>query len=72
MDELRISSSVETIGEAAFAGCQRLARVVFEPEARLAKIERNAFSMCPNMKEVVLPEGLETVPVCCFWQSGLE
>ena len=28
--------------------------------------------MCPDLKKVVLSEGLETIPEDCFWQSGLE
>ena len=66
MDELRISSSVETIGEAAFAGCRRLARVVFEPEARLAKIERNAFQGCQKLEALVLPKSLREIEEGAF------
>ena len=36
------------------------------------KIEEYAFSMCQNLRVIVLPKYLQVIPSYCFWQSGVE
>lgn len=41
-------------------------------ESRLRTIESYAFCGCRSLRDIQLPDGLETIGICCFSYSGLE
>ena len=46
--------------------------IVFEAGSVLKKISNRAFDGCTNLKNIQLPDNLETIEINCFWGSGLE
>ena len=67
-----VPKSVKEIQSDAFRGCWNLKKVVFEAGSALKKIGDYAFCNCTVLKNVQLPDGLETIGTDCFWNSGLE
>lgn len=56
-----IPSSVEIIGDEAFADCTQLTIVEFEPNSNLYEIGVFAFGNCISLRDIVLPDGLKNI-----------
>ena len=57
---------MKKIEELAFLKCKSLQRVVFEEGSEFRELYGNVFSGCTSLKEVILPEGLESIGEECF------
>ena len=58
---VKISSSVLTIGESAFADCEKLKSVTFDDGSLLETVEASAFEYCRNMTNFAFPESVTTI-----------
>lgn len=63
--EIKIPSSVKTIGPSAFHGCKSLESIEI-PEG-VTKIEKDTFWGCNNLKNVKLPKSLLSIGDEAFW-----
>ena len=72
IEKIAIPKDVEEIQEHAFRECRNLKEVVFEAGSALKKIGNHAFCSCTSLRNIQLPDGLETIGYRCFEQSGLE
>ena len=61
---------LESIDDAAFAGCARIEEIVI-PET-VTEIGVQAFYACNRLKKVNIPEGIKTIPAECFRCTPLE
>jgi hypothetical protein len=61
---LRIPSTVESIGEWAFAQCSGVRAVTVPP--RVTKLGLGAFSNCTSLVRVSMPSAVKCIPECCF------
>lgn len=61
MAAIHIPSSVKNIGSRAFFGCLSLRRIIFSQDGLLAKIGDDAFSHCPDLRMVTLPESISRI-----------
>ena len=52
--------------------CNNLKEVVFEAGSALKEIGNHAFCGCTSLKHIQFPNGLETIGIHCFYESGLE
>lgn len=59
-----ISSSVESIEEAAFVGCSKLEKVCIE--AKIKEIPPYTFAGCTELREIELPESIEKIEKNAF------
>lgn len=59
-----VPSSVTTIGEAAFEGCQFIEEVELPPD--LTEISERAFYYCVALRDITLPDSIETIGVRAF------
>ena len=50
----------------AFQWCGVVTEITFEEGSKLKKIDQSAFSCCQKVKEIVLPEGVETIGADAF------
>ena len=66
MTELRIPSSVTSIGEQVFSNCSRLTGVVLP--SSLTRIERESFLGCYGLKSIVIPSSVVTIREQAFWE----
>ena len=72
---LDIPDSVHTIGEGAFQGCTSLTTFGWPAGWTTAGYKSNLdtmFHSCPNLKNVVIPEGATTIPAHVFEYSSVE
>ena len=60
LKKLVISSSVRTLGRAAFSGCERLCEVVFQPGSRLERIGEYCFAGC-SLRQLVVPRSVRQI-----------
>ena len=60
IEQVVIDSGITTIGEWAFADCDKL-RLVRMADGGVTNIGAHAFSRCYNLQNVVLPEGLKVI-----------
>lgn len=58
--EIEIPSSVKTLGNQLFNGCDSLTSVTFEKGSKLETIGNSAFSTCA-IAQITLPSGLKTI-----------
>ena len=58
LEELIIPSHIKTVGYSAFAGCEKLKKVVIEEG--ISEIE-NAFMNCGSLEEITIPNSLKTL-----------
>ena len=65
LTDVVVSEGVITISKNAFDGCTSLSNVDFE-STQLASIHGYAFQSCSSLKEIVIPEGIETLNVATF------
>ena len=66
--ELYLPSSIKTVGENAFNNCCSLEKVVFA-NGGVVTIDDGAFGVCESLKDIILPEGLESLGVDVFYKS---
>lgn len=66
LTEITIPSSVEEIGESAFANCKGLTKVVFESGPIAPKLDESLFSYCENLETVILPNNIQRLPRLIF------
>ena len=67
-----IPKGVVEIQYNSFRDCAGLREVVFEAGSVLKKIGDWAFYGCMSLRNIQLPDGLETIGIRCFKHSGLE
>ena len=72
IEKITIPKDVEEIQEHAFRECRNLKEAVFEAGSALKKIGNHELNSCTNLKNIRLPDGLETIGIGCLWYSGLE
>lgn len=61
LTEITIPSGVKTIGNFAFANCEKLSRVVFSEGSQLTSIGDNAFENCTSLTDLILPESITSI-----------
>ena len=72
IERVVIPKGVEEIEESAFWRCEGLTEVVFGDGSQLKKIGGCAFCGCTRQKNIQFPDGLETIGIGCFRNSGIE
>lgn len=70
IESVIMPDSLKVIGTCAFHACKMLNTVKFG--SGLTRICERAFSVCKNLKKVVLPDRLERMDSSAFSNSGLE
>ncbi len=69
-DELQYFTSLTTLDQNAFSGCNKLTSIKFP--SSLKTIKASAFQMCTSLKNITLPEGLEFLSGSTFvWCSEM-
>ncbi len=63
---LKLPASLQTIGENAFTACDSLTAVTFAKNAALTEIGKQAFGMCIRLKEIKLPDSVQTIGESVF------
>lgn len=66
LETVEIGKKVVTIGEGAFNTCVRLKHVYFSKNCEVTTIEKDAFSGCKNLNEVILPSQLTVIKAGTF------
>lgn len=61
-----IPKTVTEIDGRAFEDCASLGGVVFEERIMLKKLGDYAFSWCRSLRNILLPDGLESIEMSCF------
>lgn len=70
LETVILPDSVTKIENGAFDGNRNL--ISIKLPSKLTTISRNMLSRCPNLKEIELPDTVNTLEWQCFYQSGLE
>ena len=68
MEEIELPNTINTIGNAAFSGCDRLKSITI-PEG-VTEIKDNCFEVCRKMEEVVLPDSVVSIGTWAFNEVG--
>lgn len=68
--EVKIPSNIEIIGVRAFESSLLLEKINFDEKSSLKRIELDAFAFNQSLKEVRLPNGLETLDQGVFYNSN--
>jgi hypothetical protein len=66
LEEICIPSFVEVLCEGSFESCNRLRIVWFEPNSKLTRIGRKAFSKCASLESICLPSAVEVLSRSAF------
>lgn len=66
MTDIIIPNSVTYLGAGLFECCLKLTNVTFQRETKVKNIRDYAFWCCVDLKEVTLPDGIETIGDCSF------
>jgi hypothetical protein len=61
---------VTTLGESCFDGCSELQRCALS--SGLRTISKRSLAGCGALREITIPDGVETVEQAAFYQAGLE
>ena len=64
--KLVLSSSVESVGNLTFQGCQKLEYVDLSAARGLKLIGWGVFSECKALRKVILNDGLKAIRLLCF------
>ncbi len=72
LESVSIPKSVVRIGTTGFYSCAELQKVSIPSDASLKEIGASAFKLCGKLKDIVLPESLESVGSDAFVVTGLE
>ena len=70
LERIQLPSGISSIGDSAFKGCENLSTINL-PDS-ISRIGKEAFADCKKLKSVILPKKIETIPLGCFFASGLE
>ena len=70
INTLTIPDTITNIGDEAFDGCTGLTTINFSNTGNLKTIGKYAFNHCDMLKDVELPEGLESFGMGCFNYCG--
>jgi hypothetical protein len=54
-----LSRDIKTIGTGCFSSCNMLCSLFFESGSKLSRIEGKAFTDCPSLKTIVIPQSIE-------------
>ena len=65
-EDLEIPAYVTSIGDSAFWDSKELKSLTFAEGSKLKTIEKNAFTKCPNLKEIVFPDEVDTIGNVAF------
>ena len=68
---ITIPKHVQIIENRAFSSCLNLKEIIFAEGSDLKTLGFNVFDNCVNLKNLNLPENLETIKSWCFSKSGL-
>ena len=66
VESVAIPNSVVEIQDSALRDCKNLKEVVFEAGSVLKKIGNRAFYDCTSLRNILFPDGLETIGTICF------
>ncbi len=66
LTDVKFGSGITNLGEYSFYNNSALTEIEFEPAYDNLTIGEGAFSTCPLLTEVVLPDGLEAIPQSMF------
>ena len=69
IETVYIGKGVTSVGKCAFHNSPRITEVVFEEGSQLKSIHTYAFSVCPKLTTITLPEGLEVIQDSAFYNS---
>lgn len=72
LSELKIPASVESIGALAFSNMTNLSSFEFEEGSKLKSIGEEAFKNCKSLKEIAIPNSLETIDKNVFSGTQIE
>ncbi len=72
LESVSLPKSVVRIGTIGFYSCAELQKVSIPSDASLKEIGASAFKLCGKLKDIVLPESLESVGSDAFVVTGLE
>ena len=72
LQKIVIPDAVVTIDEAAFENCYDLGQVVFGQNSHCVSFGAYLFQGDEKLKQVVIPNSVQKLGECCFYQSGLE
>ena len=67
---LNFSQNLTFIDKNAFRYCSGLTNIVFDDTTNKLTIKDNVFMNCPSLERVKLPEGLTSIGLGCFSESG--
>ncbi|MCQ7926277.1 leucine-rich repeat domain-containing protein [Salmonella enterica] len=70
IEEVIISSGIETVGSNAFAWCSKIGKVTFEKPSAVTVIGDYAFVGCASLKSITIPEGVTTIGQNAFQQCA--
>ena len=61
LKEVNIPASITSILEHAFSGCEKLERINFAPDGKLATISEGAFQSCEGLTSVTIPASVTRI-----------
>ncbi len=70
--EVYLPTSIEWIGDSAFASCSNLRQIIFADHSNLKTIGKAAFNRCSSLKIIQIPDSVETIEDGAFNESGVE
>jgi hypothetical protein len=62
-----ISSSIETIRQSCFRGCDNLSILIFEPGSKLSALSKSTFEGCSSLRSICIPSSIEVISDYCFY-----
>ena len=71
LETILIPSSVISIGEQVFAGCDNLENIKFEEGSQLRRIGNSAFKNCIKLTSIEIPLSVKTIDPYVFSSSSL-
>lgn len=72
LTNFRAPTSLQTLSQAAFSGCESLSKVKNLDATGITEIPSDCFSMCSKLEEIVLPANISKIRFGAFAGSGLK
>lgn len=66
LETIEFPASLEEIHEGAFTDCHKLKRIIFSSNTSMLNIKERAFSLCSELEEITLPQGLTKLSKSLF------